>query len=236
MKTERQRREERELRLDFPRRIWYNNDIMRCIIPNLKPKNIITALVGSAILAFGLFNIHSFSGVTEGGVLGLTLLLHNWFGISPSVSSVVMNVACYALGWKLLGKEFICYSAVAGGGFSVFYAIFEKIGPLFPHLTQNQFACSVVGALFVGVGVGLAVRAGGAPGGDDALAMSLAHVTHLKLEWLYLISDLIVLVLSLTYIPPLKLLYSLFTVVISGQLIGLIQKIPEPCGKNPESE
>ena len=234
MKTERQRREERELRLDFPRRIWYNNDIMRCIIPKLK--NIITALVGSAILAFGLFNIHSFSGVTEGGVLGLTLLLHNWFGISPSVSSVVMNVACYALGWKLLGKEFICYSAVAGGGFSVFYAIFEKIGPLFPHLTQNQFACSVVGALFVGVGVGLAVRAGGAPGGDDALAMSLAHVTHLKLEWLYLISDLIVLVLSLTYIPPLKLLYSLFTVVISGQLIGLIQKIPEPCGKNPESE
>ena len=232
MKTERQRREERELRLDFPRRIWYNNDI----IPKLKPKNIITTLVGSAILAFGLFNIHSFSGVTEGGVLGLTLLLHNWFGISPSVSSVVMNVACYALGWKLLGKEFICYSAVAGGGFSVFYAIFEKIGPLFPHLTQNQFACSVVGALFVGVGVGLAVRAGGAPGGDDALAMSLAHVTHLKLEWLYLISDLIVLVLSLTYIPPLRLLYSLFTVVISGQLIGLIQKIPEPCGKNPESE
>ena len=223
MKTERQRREERESRLDFPRRIWYNNDIMRCIIPKLKPKNIITALVGSAILAFGLFNIHSFSGVTEGGVLGLTLLLHNWFGISPSVSSVVMNVACYALGWKLLGKEFICYSAVAGGGFSVFYAIFEKIGPLFPHLTQNQFACSVVGA-------------GGAPGGDDALAMSLAHVTHLKLEWLYLISDLIVLVLSLTYIPPLKLLYSLFTVVISGQLIGLIQKIPEPCRKNPESE
>ena len=169
-------------------------------------------------------------------MLGLTLLLHNWFGISPSVSSVVMNVACYALGWKLLGKEFICYSAVAGGGFSVFYAIFEKIGPLFPHLTQNQFACSVVGALFVGVGVGLAVRAGGAPGGDDALAMSLAHVTHLKLEWLYLISDLIVLVLSLTYIPPLKLLYSLFTVVISGQLIGLIQKIPEPRRKNPESE
>ena len=147
-----------------------------------------------------------------------------------------MNVACYALGWKLLGKEFICYSAVAGGGFSVFSALFETIGPLFPHLTPRQFACSVVGALFVGVGVGLAVRAGGAPGGDDALAMSLAHVTHLKLEWLYLISDLIVLVLSLTYIPPLKLLYSLFTVVISGQLIGLIQKIPEPCGKNPESE
>ena len=224
MKTERQRREERESRLDFPWRIWYNNVIMRCIIPKLKPKNIITALVGSAILAFGLFNIHSFSGVTEGGVLGLTLLLHNWFGISPSVSSVVMNVACYALGWKLLGKEFICYSAVAGGGFSVFYAIFEKIGPLFPHLTQNQFACSVVGALFVGVGVGLAVRAGGAPGGDDALAMSLAHVTHLKLEWLYLISDLIVILLSLTYIPVRRIGYSLLTVILSGQIIGWMQK------------
>ena len=35
----------------------------------------VMALLGSAILAFGLYNVHAFSGVTEGGVLGLTLLL-----------------------------------------------------------------------------------------------------------------------------------------------------------------
>ena len=33
----------------------------------------VMALLGSAILAFGLYNVHSFSNVTEGGVLGMTL-------------------------------------------------------------------------------------------------------------------------------------------------------------------
>ena len=34
-------------------------------------------VLGSAIQAFGLYNIHSISGVTEGGILGLTLLLQH---------------------------------------------------------------------------------------------------------------------------------------------------------------
>ena len=34
------------------------------------------------------YNIHSMSNVTEGGILGLTLLLEYWFGISPSVSGM----------------------------------------------------------------------------------------------------------------------------------------------------
>lgn len=97
---------------------------------DIKPKNCATALLGSAILAFGLYQIHSFSGVTEGGVLGMTLLLHHWFNISPALSGLIMNLACYLLGLKLLGREFILYSLVAGGGFSLFYMIFEQFPPL----------------------------------------------------------------------------------------------------------
>ena len=41
----------------------------------LKPKKCALALLGSGILAFGLYNIHALSGVTEGGVLGMTLFL-----------------------------------------------------------------------------------------------------------------------------------------------------------------
>ena len=71
------------------------------MIPKLSPKRCITALIGSAILSFGLYNVHSMSGVTEGGVLGLTLLLHHWFGISPSVSGFIMNLLCYLLGFRV---------------------------------------------------------------------------------------------------------------------------------------
>ena len=72
----------------------------------LKPKKCLLALLGSAILAFGLYNVHALSGVTEGGVLGMTLLLHHWFGISPAVTGLVLNAVCYWMGWRLLGKEF----------------------------------------------------------------------------------------------------------------------------------
>ena len=94
---------------------------------NLKAKSIIVSLLGSAILAFGLYNVHSISSVTEGGVLGLTLLLHHWLSISPAISGFIMNAACYLLGWKTLGSEFIMYSVISSAGFSVCYKIFERI-------------------------------------------------------------------------------------------------------------
>ena len=55
--------------------------------------------------------------------------------------------------------------------------------------------------------------------------MSLTHLTKIPIQWLYLISDLTVLLLSLSYIPIKRIGYSLLTVVLSGQLIGWIQNL-----------
>ena len=198
------------------------------VFSHLRKGKCALALLGSAILAFGLYHVHSLSGVTEGGVLGMTLLLNHWFHISPAVSGMVLNIACYALGWRTLGKDFIGYSIVAGGGFSLFYAIFEQFPPLWPQLAQHPLVAALVGAMFVGVGVGISVRAGGAPGGDDALAMSLSQIFGWNIQWAYLISDLVVLALSASYIPLSRLGYSLLTVMLSGQLIGLVQRVRLP--------
>lgn len=191
-------------------------------------KNSILTLLGSFILAFGLYNVHSISGVTEGGVLGATLLLEHWTGISPAVTGGIMNILCYVLGWKLLGKEFILYSVLATAGFSGTYKICEQFPHLWPGLADMPLAAALIGALFVGVGAGLCVRIGGAPSGDDALAMSISHATGWKIQWVYLMTDLIVLVLSLSYIPVRRIGYSLFTVLLSGQLIGVIQNVGRP--------
>jgi len=189
-------------------------------------RRIFLSFLGSAILAFGLYNVHAFSGVTEGGILGFSLFLDHWFGISPSLSNLILNTACYLFGLKTLGKTFILYSFVAGSGFSLFYAIFEQFPPLWPQLAGMPLLAAIVGALFVGIGIGLSVRAGGAPGGDDALAMTLGKLFHQPIERIYLISDLTALALCSTYLPLTNLVCSLLTVVLSGQIIGLIQRIP----------
>ena len=195
------------------------------MIPKLKTSNCIIILVGSIIQAIGIYNVHAISNVTEGGVLGLTLLLKQWFALSPAVTSLVLNAICYALGWKTLGKSFIAYSALSIGTYSAAYAFLEQFPPLWPEIASYPLIAAIAGALFIGIGAGICVRTGGATCGDDALAMSLSKITKIDIQWIYLISDLTVLGLSLSYIPLKKIGYSLLTVILSGQIIGLIQKI-----------
>ena len=197
------------------------------MFPKLKLSNCLIAFFSSAFQAFGIYHVHNLADVTEGGVLGLTLLLEHWLHISPAITGAILNGACYLLGWRMLGKAFIGYSLFAAAGFSLGYGLFEQFPPLWPALTGMPLAAAILGALFIGIGAGLCIRAGGATTGDDALAMSLSHVTKIPIQYLYLISDLTVLLLSLTYIPLGKILYSLLTVVLSGQIIGLLQKTPQ---------
>lgn len=188
-------------------------------------------LLGSAILAFGLFNVHSQSRITEGGVLGTTLLLQHWFGISPSISEAVLDICCYLLGLKYLGKSFLRYALTATGGFALSYALFERMGYMLPSMLDQPLLAAVVGGLFVGVGVGLVVRVGGAAGGDDALALVIAKLLHWPVSRAYLFTDLVVLLLSLTYIPLQNIACSLVTVTLSSFIIGKIHTL----GKKDEA-
>jgi len=194
------------------------------------PLRIALALLGAFIQAMGLCNIHAFADVTEGGVLGATLLIHHWLHISPALSALVLNALCYFIGWRALGKGFLAYSVLCGAAYSVFYALLEPFAPLWPGVVASPLWSALVGAVFIGVGAGLCVRVGGAPGGDDALAMALSKLTKIDIQWIYLLTDGLVLGLSISYIPLTKLAYSLLTVVLSGQIIGWIQKI----GRNEE--
>ncbi len=192
------------------------------------PFRVSIALLGAFIQALGLCNIHAFADITEGGVLGATLLIDHWFAVSPALSALVLNILCYLFGWRTLGKEFLVYSGVASLSYSVFYALLEPYAPLWLSLVESPFWAAIVGALCIGVGAGLSIRMGGATCGDDALAMALSHLTKIDIQWIYLFSDLTVLVLSATYIPLTKLGWSLLTVVLSGQIIGWVQKVAIP--------
>lgn len=191
----------------------------------IKLKNCIIIFISSTFLAFGLYHIHSLSNVTEGGVIGLNLLMFHWFELSPSITNFVANIICYFMGWKYLGKEFIIYSAIATLQFSLSYSIIEKFDYIFPSLRFYPFLSSILGAIFVGIGCGFCIKAGGAVSGDDALAMTCSKLLNVKIETVYLFSDITILLLSLTYIPINKIIYSLITVILSGQIIGYIQRI-----------
>ena len=106
-------------------------------------KSLCLLILGSGLLAFGLYHVHSFSGITEGGVLGFTLLLYQWFDISPAVSGFVLNLLCYGIGFKLLGKRFTVCSVIASIAYSLFYSLFEQFPLLWPNLVDMPLVAAI---------------------------------------------------------------------------------------------
>ncbi|MEG0900490.1 MAG: YitT family protein [Clostridia bacterium] len=197
----------------------------------LPPAQIALLLLGTAILSFGMHNIHRQVGITEGGILGLVLLLDHMLGFPPWLMTTVLDASCYVLGLRFLGKRFILLSMIATVGMSSFYKIWEMFPPMLPDLSANPLLAAVLGSVFVGVGVGLVVLQGGSSGGDDALALVISKTTGLRLAKAYLFTDLAVLLLSLSYIPLNRIAYSLITVTLSSWIIDWIQKLRKVEGR-----
>ena len=187
-------------------------------------RRILCILLGTAICSFGIYNIHRQTGVTEGGVLGMIVLLNYWFDISPSILSVSLDLLCYALAFRRLGVRFLIISGVSSLSLSMFFRLWESFPPMLPNFYDRPLIAAVLGALFIGVGVGVVIRNGGSCSGDDALALFISNVTGWRISRAYLITDFTVLALSLTYIPFNRIFYSLITVTLSSYIIDLIQR------------
>ena len=186
-------------------------------------RRILCILLGTAICSFGIYNIHRQTGVTEGGVLGMIVLLNYWFDISPSILSVSLDLLCYALAFRKLGLRFLIISGASSLSLSMFFRIWESFPPMLPNFYDRPLIAAVLGALFIGVGVGVVIRNGGSCSGDDALALFISNVTGWRISRAYLITDFTVLALSLSYIPFSRILYSLITVTLSSYIIDFIQ-------------
>lgn len=194
-------------------------------------QKILMIFLGTGILSFGIYNIHQQTQVTEGGVLGLILLINHWFGISSSTVAPILDILCYLFAFQYLGKDFIKISIVSTLSLSGFLRLWEQFPPILPNLSAYPLLAAVLGGIFVGVGGGIVVRQGGSSGGDDALALSISKLFKCRISKAYLATDITVLFLSLSYIPVKRIAFSLVTVFISSYLIDFIEMI----GKNKDT-
>ena len=122
------------------------------------PIKVAMILLGTAFISFGLYNIHQQTNLTEGGILGLTLLLNYWLGLKASTLSLLLDLTFYCLAFKYMGKDFIKLSIVASISLAGFMRLWEQFPPLLPNLSAVPLIASILGGLLIGVGVGLVVR------------------------------------------------------------------------------
>ena len=86
---------------------------------------------------------------------------------------------------------------------------------------------SILAGICVGIGVGLVVRGGGVSGGDDVIALLGNKFLKLKVNYVYLITDATMLLMSLIYLDIKQIFYSIIAVTISGKIISIIYKSDE---------
>lgn len=183
---------------------------------------ILRIVLGSGMVAFAIYNIHARCGIAEGGQLGIELLLYNWFNISPAISSVIMDTMFYILGIIVLKNKFAVNALVGTLSYSLFYFIFQHIPYLLPDFSNNLLLASILGGIIVGIGCGMVVKSEGACGGDDSLALVISKITKLHISISYFVLDVLIILVSLSYISFTDIFYSLLTAIISSITIGFI--------------
>ena len=114
------------------------------IVSDFTLKRLFWLVLGTAILSFGIHNIHQRAAITEGGVIGLVLLMNHWLGIPASIASPLLDFVCYALAFKFLGLNFILTAAVASVSLAGFYRLWESFPPMLPDLTPWPLAAALL--------------------------------------------------------------------------------------------
>lgn len=188
---------------------------------------LIPILIGTAIYAFGLHYFVLPNQLMEGGVTGIAVLLNYAAGWPLSISTLVLNIPLFLLGWKVLGRGQMLYTLVGIVSLSGFLAILEQLihhGWLIPFQSSNDYMLvALYAGVSLGTGLGIVFRFGGTTGGIDIVARIITRSKGMSMGQIILTFDIIIIGLSLIYIPINKILYTLVTVFVASKLIDFIQ-------------
>ncbi|HES4545175.1 TPA: YitT family protein [Streptococcus pyogenes] len=113
--------------------------------------------LGVAIYTFGFVNFNMANALAEGGVAGITLILHAHFGINPAYSSLLFNLPLFILGAKIFGKRSLALTIYGTVLMSAFIWMWQKV-PIELGLENDMMLVAVVAGLFSGIGSGIVFR------------------------------------------------------------------------------
>jgi Uncharacterized conserved protein len=185
-------------------------------------------IAGTALYAFGIEYFILPNTLMEGGVTGITVLLQYAFGFAPAITSLLLNIPIFILGWRQLGRESTLYSIAGTVLLSLFlwlwsFAVDQKW--IVPFVSEKDFILVVLYAgVTLGSGLGLVFRSGGTTGGVDIIARIVHRWRGWSMGQIILGMDVVILGSSLLVIETEKVLYTLVSVFISSKIIDFIQE------------
>lgn len=132
----------------------------------------IAIIIGGLVTAYGLEAILIPNNVSDGGITGLGIVGSQVFGLPLSVFLLFGNIPFLYLGYKQIGKTFTIKSIVGITSLAIGAMIMHHV----PTIIQGDtLLVTVFGGIVIGLGMGIALRNGGALDGIDMLAVLLSR-------------------------------------------------------------
>lgn len=177
---------------------------------------------GVALYTFGFVNFNMANHLAEGGVAGITLILHALFGLNPALSSLLINLPLFVLGARVFGRKSLLLTIYGTVTMSIFIWIWQRV-PIALGLQNDMMLVAIVAGIFAGVGSGIVFRYGATTGGTDIIGRVLEEKTGMKLGQTLLLIDVLVLASSLVYIDLKHMLYTLIASFVFSQVLTTVQ-------------
>lgn len=172
----------------------------------LNPKNIILNLIGVSFMTLALKGFMIPNKFLDGGVTGISILLHEITHISFAWLVIIINLPFLFLGKKLLGNTFALHSLVT--------VLMLALGVTFVHfeaVTSDPLLIALFGGCLIGIGMGFCIRGGSTADGFEILAVLTTKKIGLNVSEVIFAMNTLLFLAAAWYFGITTALYSIVT-------------------------
>ncbi len=184
--------------------------------------DIFLIFIGTSIYSFGLVVFNIPNNLAEGGVTGITLIIYNMTTFNPAYSTLLLNIPLILIGLKIFGFRSLIYTLVGTLSLSLNILLWQKAN-ISISVDNDLLIAALLAGLFGGVGSGIVYKVGGTTGGTDIVARIIEKNFGLTMGRSMLILDVMVLILSLSYLSLKEMMYTLIAVFVFSIVVDFVQ-------------
>ncbi|XBP67071.1 YitT family protein [Bacillus velezensis] len=181
----------------------------------------IMVIIGGIIAAYGLETVLIPNSVSDGGVTGLSIVGSQLFHLPLGILIAVINIPFVWLGYKQIGKGFAFLSIIGIVSLAAGTSFFHHTPAI---IEGDTLLITVVGGIILGLGMGLALRNGGALDGIDMLAVLLSRKLPFGTSDLILFLNIFVFIFVSFVFGPQGALLSVIAYYIASKVIHVVEE------------
>ncbi|MBP8067045.1 MAG: YitT family protein [Pedobacter sp.] len=155
------------------------------------PKEIIqetvSVIIGVMIAAFALKSFLVPNHFFDGGVTGISLLVHELYHLNLALVIIFFNLPLIVISYFSVGKRFAIRTFLSVLLLGICLWLLPSV-----DITHDKLIVSIFGGVFLGVGIGLVMRAGAALDGIEVLALYTLKKTSFTITEIILGINLII--------------------------------------------